>query len=150
MQPPFGDRDRVKTSYFEEELGVLNLPAFKDGPAKRVHVAPNPCMFRVNEVLFGVCSNDVLFALSSEEISVTPEGTNRLTRLAAHLLQQQSFMPLFPAPGQQIDLRQSRHWEMKSFSPDVLIIPSKLTALAKDVRLSYFHRLLLSIMPVYV
>jgi DNA polymerase alpha subunit B len=49
----------------------------------------------VNEVLFGITSNDVLFSLSSEEVSCNIEG-NRLTRLAAHLLQQQSFSPQFP------------------------------------------------------
>merc|ERR1712070_746088 len=25
-QPPFGDRDRVRTEYFEEDLGVLDIP----------------------------------------------------------------------------------------------------------------------------
>ena len=52
---------------------------------------------RVNEVLVGVCSNDVLFALSSDEVSQGIEG-NRLARLAGHLLQQQSFSPQFPVP----------------------------------------------------
>lgn len=52
---------------------------------------------RVNEVLFGVCSNDVLFSLSSDEVSQNIEG-NRLVRLAGHLLQQQSFSPQFPIP----------------------------------------------------
>ena len=55
------------------------------------------CTCRVNEVLIGVCSNDVLFALSSDEVSQGIEG-NRLARLAGHLLQQQSFSPQFPVP----------------------------------------------------
>lgn len=46
-QPPFGDRDRVKTPYFSEDLGVLDIPFSKDSdPRKRVHLMPNPCMFR--------------------------------------------------------------------------------------------------------
>lgn len=52
---------------------------------------------RVNEVLVGVCSNDVLFTMSSDEVSQAIEG-NRLARLAGHLLQQQSFSPQFPVP----------------------------------------------------
>ena len=51
----------------------------------------------MNEVLFGVCSNDVLFSLTSDEVSQNIEG-NRLARLAGHLLQQQSFSPQFPVP----------------------------------------------------
>jgi DNA polymerase alpha subunit B len=97
-QPPFGDRDEVKTDYFDQSLGVLDIP-FSDpnDSRRRVHLLPNPCMFRVNEVLFGVCSTDVLFALSSDEVSHNMPG-NRLDRLVAHLLQQQSFCPQFPVP----------------------------------------------------
>ena len=40
-QPPFGDREEVKTAFFDEPLGVLNLP-----DTKRIHLMPNPCMFR--------------------------------------------------------------------------------------------------------
>ena len=54
---------------------------------------------RMNEVVFGVSSNDVLFALSSDETSVTPEGTNRLARMAGHVLEQQSFAPQLPVPS---------------------------------------------------
>jgi len=134
-QPPFGDRDRVQTSYFEEDLGILSVPFSREGdPRKRVHLMPNPCMFRINEVLIGVCSNDVLFSLTSDEVSMNIEG-NRLARLAGHLLQQQSFCPQFPAPQNvlaQYDLRHARHWEFDS-RPDVMVLPSRLAALAKDV-----------------
>jgi len=134
-QPPFGDRDEVKTEFLSESLGVLNVPFSTDNDIrKRVHLLPNPCMFRINEVLFGVTSNDALFALSSDEVSLNV-GANRLARLAAHLLQQQSFCPQFPVPQNalaQLDMRHARHWQMKT-SPDVLICPSKLTFMARDV-----------------
>lgn len=32
----------------------------------------------------------------------------------------------------QLDMRQARHWQMKS-SPDVLVFPSKMTALIKEI-----------------
>jgi DNA polymerase alpha/epsilon subunit B len=44
-QPPFGDRDRVTTSSYKEDFGILNLPN-STGTNKRVHCMPNPCMFR--------------------------------------------------------------------------------------------------------
>ena len=87
-------------------------------------------------VLFGVTSNDVLFALSSDEVSCTSgPGFHRIARLAAHVLQQRSFAPQFPPAANsvaQLDMRQARHWQM-DVAPDVLILPSKLTHLAKDV-----------------
>jgi DNA polymerase alpha subunit B len=98
-QPPFGDRDEVKTEYFDQPLGVLNIPNSdpNDPVRRRVHLMPNPCMFKVNEVVFGVTSLDVLFALSSDEISLNVPG-QRLDRLVAHMLQQHSFCPQFPMP----------------------------------------------------
>lgn len=95
-QPPFGDRDPVKATFFEEELGASNIP-FSTGRNRRVHLMPNPCMFRVNDILLGVCSNDVLFSLSSDEVSQNLPG-NRMLHLAGHLLRQQSFCPQFPLP----------------------------------------------------
>ena len=135
-QPPFGDRDRVDSEIFSgQPLGVLDIPFSRENDIrKRVHLMPNPCMFRVNEVLFGVTSTDALFSLSSDEVSQNI-GTNRLDRLAAHLLQQQSFAPQFPAPANvtaQLDLRYAKHWHMKT-SPDVLIAPSKLAYMAREV-----------------
>ena len=54
-------------------------------------------MHRVNGVVFGATSLDSLLALSSDEVS--SNVGHRLSRLAGHLLQQQSFYPVFPAPS---------------------------------------------------
>lgn len=135
-QPPFADRDvqRIQTSFYEEAIGQLDVPFSRDSdPKKRVHLLPNPCMFRINEVLFGTTSFDTLFALSGDEVSQSVG--NRLDRLASHVLQQQSFVPLFPTPPNcisQMDLSKSKHWQMKT-SPDVLLLPSKLGHMAKDI-----------------
>eukprot|EP00981_Chlorochromonas_danica_P000159 scaffold46_cov196-Ochromonas_danica.AAC.9 len=135
-QPPIGDRDEVRTPYFEEALGLLDIPFSRShDPLKRVHCFSNPCMFRVNEVLIGTCTNDILFGLSSDEASQAIEG-NRLCRLAGHVAHQQSFAPQFPVPpnayAAQLDLRQAKHWTM-SHTPDLLILPSRLSPLAKEV-----------------
>lgn len=46
-QPPFGDRDVVKTDFFAQHLGKLDIPFSKEAdPRRRVHLMPNPCMFR--------------------------------------------------------------------------------------------------------
>jgi DNA polymerase alpha subunit B len=46
-QPPFGDRDRLNTTFFTEPLGSLNVPnSSPDDPGRRVYLASNPCMFR--------------------------------------------------------------------------------------------------------
>lgn len=113
-----------------------NIPFTKDTDIrKRIHLVSNPCMFRVNEVLFGVTSNDVLLQLNMDNI--TEKVTNKLDRLSAHVLQQQSFAPQFPAPASMPDNLDMRHYNshvvMPTHSPDVLILPSKLSTSVSDV-----------------
>jgi DNA polymerase alpha subunit B len=132
-QPPFSDKEPVKNAFFEADLGVLHIPQ-TTGPNPRVHCLSNPCMFSVNEVVFGVTSNDVLLQLSAEEISMGAPS-HRLARLASHMLNQQSFNPVFPPPANslaQMDLKQHKHWQMP-VTPDVLVLPSKLAQFARDV-----------------
>jgi DNA polymerase alpha subunit B len=45
----------------------------------------------------------VLFHLGKEEISFPPHSGDRLRRLANHLIQQQSFYPLYP-PNEELNL----------------------------------------------
>lgn len=129
-QPPFGSRNkeqRIKVPWQEEEIGFLNIDNSEDSdPAKRVHLMPNPCMFRVNEVLFGCTTNDILFNLTQDK--VMEKVGSPIERNIGHLLQQHSFSPQFPAPPSalaQQDLRHMKHWTMQR-SPDVLLLPSKL------------------------
>lgn len=116
---------------------VLDVPK-TTGSAhnKRVHLAPNPAWLRINEVTIGVSSTDALFDLSGDEVSVGAQGGNRLARLAGHLLQQQSFYPLFPPPAgsaAQLDMRHAQRWVMPS-TPDVLLVPSRLAQFTRDVQ----------------
>lgn len=124
-------------AYAEERMFVLDIPRTRGDVSKnRVHLAPNPAWVRVNEVTIGVSSTDVLFDLSGEEVSAGAPGGNRLARLAGHLLQQQSFYPLFPPPAgstAQLDMRHAHRWSMPS-TPDVLLVSSKLAQFARDVQ----------------
>lgn len=156
-QPPFHDRveggvELGVGAYPEERMFVLDIPKTGATPTapiaaagnaaaaadrhKRVHLAPNPAWLRVNEVTIGVSSTDTLFDLSGEEVSAGGQGTNRLARLAGHLLQQQSFYPLFPPPAgsaAQLDMRHAQRWGMPS-TPDVLLVPSRLAQFAREVQ----------------
>ena len=57
-------------------------------------------VYRCNEVLFGITSIDPLFALAADEVSLN--AGHRMTRMAGHILQQQSFYPSFPAPNNSL------------------------------------------------
>lgn len=101
---------------------------------KRIHCLSNPCTFQINEVVFGITATDILYHISSNEIhDVSME--NRLLRISQHLLNQQSYYPLFPTPitndiRANLDLGKINHWRMPC-TPDILILPSKLIPFAK-------------------
>lgn len=148
-QPPFHDRveggvELGVGAYPEDRMFELGIPKTGSGGGagatagrqKRVHLAPNPAWLRVNEVTIGVSSSDVLFDLSGDEVSAGGQGTNRLARLAGHMVQQQSFYPLFPPPAgsaAQLDMRHAQRWGMPT-TPDVLLVPSRLAQFARDVQ----------------
>lgn len=45
-QPPFGSRDKIKSNLFNEDIGDLNIKYSSFDSLQRVHLMPNPCMFR--------------------------------------------------------------------------------------------------------
>ena len=63
----------------------------------------DPCMVNIEGVIFGITSTDILFHLGKEEISFPQKTGDRIRRLANHLVQQQSFYPLYP-PNEEISL----------------------------------------------
>ena len=122
------------------EFGTMGLHRLqemgkgKDGSGPRhVHCLSNPCTFQVNEVVFGVTSTDVLFHMSADEINANLVPGSRLRHIAQHLVQQQSYYPLFPpSKSVNMDLKQSEGWRMP-FRPDVLVMPSKLTPFCSPI-----------------
>ena len=118
------------------ELGTLGLSYVETinrgedaKPFQRVHCVPNPCTLRINEVVVGITSTDVLFHTSTNETNGNLPAGTRLARIAQHLLQQRSYYPLFPAA---INLDWQQCWDMPC-RPDVLILPSKLSPFGKTV-----------------
>jgi DNA polymerase alpha subunit B len=117
------------------EFGSLGLNRLIKGKENRVHCLSNPCTFRINEVVFGVSSTDVIFQISAEETNSNLEPGSRLRRIAQHMVQQRSYYPLYPPPASMptnLDLKQIDGFKMPC-RPDILIVPSRLTAFASLV-----------------
>ncbi|XP_076442613.1 DNA polymerase alpha subunit B-like isoform X2 [Babylonia areolata] len=115
-------------------------PVYPQGPftwthkPQHLHFVSDPCTLVVNNVVFGITSTDILLHLGAEEVSLCPPGsTDRLGRLAQHLLDQHSYYPLYP-PSEDInaDLQQFEDHVRMSVIPHVLIVPSDLRYFIKD------------------
>jgi DNA polymerase alpha subunit B len=145
-QPPLADRvslGKASTIPGGEglELGTLGLhhveKAGRQGQRnsfRRVHCVPNPCTLKINEVVIGVTSTDAVFHISTNETSGHLELGSRLNRICQHMLQQQSYYPMFPASLHKanLNLKEMERWSMPC-QPDVLIVPSALTTFAHKV-----------------
>ena len=136
-QPPLTDGKRlpgildIGGSTETGTLGINRMNHCRQIP--RVHCMSNPCTFRVNEITIGVTSTDVLFHMSAEEINANLEPGSRLRRIAQHMLMQQSFYPLFPPSFPiNLDIARLKNWLLPC-SPDIMIVPSKLTCIASPI-----------------
>jgi DNA polymerase alpha subunit B len=146
-QPPLADRVPLgKASSIPGgeglELGTLGLhhveaaggKGQRKGAFRRVHCVPNPCTLKINEVVVGVTSTDAVFHISTNETSGHLELGSRLNRICQHMLQQQSYYPMFPASLHKanLNLKEMERWSMPC-QPDVMIVPSALTTFAHKV-----------------
>ena len=118
-----------------ETAGGRKLP--KKLSDRRVHLVSNPATIKVNEITIGLTSTDALMHLSTEEINQNLQPGTRICRLAEHFIQQQSYYPIFPPPssaamGMNLNVNKRSGYSMP-VQPDILLLPSKLTCLAKDV-----------------
>ncbi|OMO60411.1 DNA polymerase alpha/epsilon, subunit B [Corchorus capsularis] len=99
----------------------------------------NPGIFYADEVKIGCCTVDILKHLSGEEMSRHPmDGTpsDRLSRLATHILNQRNFYPLHP-PAEGVPLDSSLAPEALQIAsvPDLLILPSDIKYFVKVLSL---------------
>lgn len=103
---------------------------------------PNPVTFRVNDVVFGISTSNILFELGKAELSFASgkqQQQPRLKRLVKHLIDQQSYYPLHATKinreknvGDNIDYTHLYKLSMNP-CPDVLILPSKLNYFATNI-----------------
>lgn len=116
-------------------LGLNNLQNAGESKQSRVQCVSNPCTLKINEVVFGITSTDVLFHMNIEETNSNLEPGTRMKRIAQHMVQQRSYYPLFPPPASMptnLDLKYMDKWQIPC-KPDVLIVPSKLTSFATPI-----------------
>ncbi|KAM3962543.1 DNA polymerase alpha subunit B isoform 2-T2 [Aphomia sociella] len=98
-----------------------------------IHFIPDPCTLNINGVLVGLTSTDVLMNISQEEISFGVAG-DKLSRLCAHVLQQQSLAPLWPPPtSQPCDAALWAAHAQLPGSPHLLLLPSNFRYFVKEV-----------------
>ncbi|XP_077227230.1 DNA polymerase alpha 2 [Tasmannia lanceolata] len=122
---------------------VFPQPAFDIHPSEdlkhQITCLANPGIFNVNEVIVGCCTVDILKQLSSEEIWRMPAdkpSSDRMGRLATHLLSQRSFYPLYPPSiGVPLDLSLAPEALQISSIPNILILPSDLAPFMKVLSL---------------
>lgn len=140
------------TEYMGSDTRVILVPSIRDAnhdfvfpqPAFDIHPPDlkhqitsltNPGIFEANQVKISCCTVDILKHLSGEEMSRNPtDGTpsDRMSRLANHVLCQQSFYPLYP-PAEGIPLDFSLGAEALHISsiPHILILPSDMKHFVK-------------------
>ncbi|KAJ1958680.1 DNA-directed DNA polymerase alpha subunit pol12 [Dipsacomyces acuminosporus] len=87
----------------------------------------NPAQVSVNGVVVGIANIDILFHLVKEEVSRLPALSDRLPRLAWHLVEQRHFYPLSPPPPDCAGILASCDSKLRMHAmPDILIVPSQL------------------------
>ena len=113
---------------------IYPTPEFKIDANPRIISVPDPAILNIDGVILGMTSTDVLFHLGKEEICFPPRSGDRIRRLATHLLQQQSFYPLYPPSEEMnIDFEQLEAMAQLEIQPHIMITPSDLMHFFKDI-----------------
>lgn len=143
LVPSVRDTISKHVSWPQEPLARKEL-----GLPKQVKMVSNPVTISINETIFGISPQDILFDLRREEVVVgRPKEVNILSRLPRHVIQQRHFFPVYPPVdrnqlpksgtedgmpvGMPLDVSYLKLGEWLTVRPDVLIIPSALTPFAK-------------------
>ncbi|KAJ2719487.1 DNA-directed DNA polymerase alpha subunit pol12 [Coemansia sp. Benny D115] len=107
-------------AFSRELMGHLGVPT-------GIESLSNPAQVSVNGVVFAVANIDTLFHLAKEEVSRLPSMSDRLPRLAWHLVEQRHFYPLAVPPIDCAGILASHDSKLRmQVMPDVLITPSQL------------------------
>jgi len=113
---------------------VYPQPPFAGELNKRIKMMSDPSTILINDICIGMTSTDILFHLGGEEVSAFTVKSDRLGRIADHLLRQQCYYPLHPPSSEvNIDMEQFENFAFMPVTPDVLIVPSDLRYFIKDL-----------------
>ncbi|KAJ2453453.1 DNA-directed DNA polymerase alpha subunit pol12 [Coemansia sp. RSA 2336] len=102
------------------------------GLSEGINSLANPAQISVNGVNIAVSNMDTLFHLVKEEVSRLPALSDRLPRLAWHLVEQRHFYPLATPPAGCAGILASQDAMLRMLAaPDILIVPSQLRQFAR-------------------
>ncbi|KAJ2849660.1 DNA-directed DNA polymerase alpha subunit pol12 [Coemansia brasiliensis] len=102
------------------------------GLSEGIHSLANPAQISVNGVNIAISNIDTLFHLVKEEVSRLPALSDRLPRLAWHLVEQRHFYPLATPPAGCAGILASQDTMLRMLvAPDILITPSQLRQFAR-------------------
>lgn len=130
-------KTRTKVHYISSSRDMCSVPVFPTpvtgGLKGNDHsLLPDPVILSVRSFLIGFTSIDVLLHLSQFETS-NCRG-NRLARLCGHILNQQSFYPVKPAPlDTPVDYAKLYTYSKLKYIPHVIVLPSELRFFIKEV-----------------
>ncbi|GJQ71468.1 hypothetical protein Trydic_g11191 [Trypoxylus dichotomus] len=99
-----------------------------------LNCVPNPCLLNIHGIIIGISSLDILFQLTKEEISKNVQ-TDRISRLAAHILYQRNFYPIYPNREHSVPIDYECLLSdcTLDVKPHLLILPSTLRHFIKNV-----------------
>lgn len=97
---------------------------------------PNPATIRYAGTVLSCSSIDWLMSSTKEEISKSVSPVDRLSTLAAHIVQQKSYYPMYPPSGNiALDVSTPDALDIAAV-PEILVTPSDLAPFAKCTKLT--------------
>lgn len=111
------------------------------GLNKNFKCFPNPSLFNINELSFGISNADILKDL--KDVITKNANSNRIERIIEHIIQQRQFYPVNPPPNPinnlnnnlfQLDTSYLGLSEFNDEIPDIIILPSVLKSFTKVIK----------------
>lgn len=106
------------------------------GLNKNFKCFPNPSLFNINELSFGISTTDIIKDL--KDIPTKDANSNRIERIIEHVIQQRQFYPVHPSPQSpdtlQIDTSYLGLTEFDEELPDIFVFPSIVRHFAKIIK----------------
>ncbi|KAF2900356.1 hypothetical protein ILUMI_05838 [Ignelater luminosus] len=99
-----------------------------------LHCLSDPVMLNIEGLIIGCTTTDILLHLGKEEVCSSSQSGDRMSRLASHLISQQSFYPLFPADKELcVDHELLEQHAVMDVIPHILMVPSNLRYFMKQI-----------------
>ena len=127
-QPSFNIHNTQYTSLFTSYI-----------ESHKLQLLSNPSTVSINDITIGISHSDCIQQLAAQYELHKADGNKsqqqqqgRMQRIASHLIQQQSYYPVYPSTTIPVDWSYIDGIHMP-VTPDILIIPSKTKYFAADI-----------------